>query len=131
MKLHCLDSLAGLKKISSSAQLMGQPAAVLGGLNHRQPQGLGCCMSLRLMLKLDILSYPSFTNKQFNYWLPPHAASVSFQCVWPSYLQRQNIPPSGSGPEISSAISERGHCCQLYRGKRGHRDKPECAPWSK
>lgn len=127
MKLHCLDSLAGLKKISSSPQLMGQPAAVLEGLNHKKPQGLGCCMSLHLMLKLDILIYPSLTNKQFNHCLPPHTASVFL----PSYLQRQNIPPSGSVPEISSAISEWGHSFQLYRRKRGHRDKPECAPWSK
>lgn len=43
MKLHCLDSLAGLKKISSSPQLMGHPAAVLEGLE--QPQGWDCCMS--------------------------------------------------------------------------------------
>lgn len=85
-------------------------------------------MSLHLMLKPDILIDPSFTNKKFNHWLSHHTASVFL--------------PSMSGPETKYPILCIGpwdllshfwviQSCQLYRGKRGHRDKPECAPWSK
>lgn len=83
------------------------------------------------MLELDFLIYPSFTNKQFNHWVPPHTDSLFLPTMSGPATSGDKTSHPLDIAVISSASSEWEHSCQLYRRKRGHRDKPECAPWSK
>lgn len=65
MKLHCLDSLPGSKKTSSSPQLMGQPAAVLEGPKHCSPRAWVAALQIMTSLNVEAgFSYLPFFHQQ-------------------------------------------------------------------
>lgn len=135
MKLHCPDSLAGLKKISSSPQLMGQAAAVLEGLKQEQPQGLGCCMS-----DYNFASCWSWILF-FTLLTPTSSLITAYPLTQLLYFFPSMSGPATSRDKISHPLDvsqwspqpflSESTAASCTEGKGATGDKPECAPWSK